>query len=178
MTSGESMPEKRDCGMDAAAYVLGALEGDELEAFRAHMAACVVCRDEVGAFQEVVDTLPLLAPPQPVPRGLKRRVMAEVRAAPRQRSRAKVRKLPFRLPRGVHGASEPGASRERARARCGRGAPVAIALSSLRRVEQPRLQRERGRARLGQAESQRWAGRASGARDAARRPAMTSTRSG
>lgn len=107
MSSGESMPEKRDCGMDAAAYVLGALEGDELEAFRAHMATCVVCRDEVGAFQEVVDTLPLLAPPQPVSRGLKRRVMAEVRAAPRQGSGAKVRRLPFRLTRGFMAFPSP-----------------------------------------------------------------------
>ena len=61
MTSRESMGEHRDCGMDAAAYVLGALEPEELEAFRTHMSTCVVCRDEVNAFQEVADTLPLLA---------------------------------------------------------------------------------------------------------------------
>jgi anti-sigma factor RsiW len=99
MTSPESMGEHRDCGMDAAAYVLGALEPEELEAFRAHMATCVVCRDEVSAFQEVVDTLPLLAPVQPVPRGLKRRVMAGVRAEPREPSGAKAKRSPFRLPR-------------------------------------------------------------------------------
>jgi hypothetical protein len=96
------MGEHRDCGMDAAAYVLGALEPDELEAFRTHMSTCVVCRDEVNAFQEVVDTLPLLAPTQPVPRGLKRRVMAGVRAEPRQSTSAKGtkarRRLPFQLP--------------------------------------------------------------------------------
>jgi anti-sigma-K factor RskA len=101
MTSHESMGEHRDCGMDAAAYVLGALEPEELEAFRTHMATCVVCRDEVSAFQEVADTLPLLAPAQPVPRGLKRRVMAGVRAEPREPSGAKARakSSPFRLPR-------------------------------------------------------------------------------
>jgi anti-sigma factor RsiW len=95
------MGEHRDCGMDAAAYVLGALEPDELEAFRAHMATCVVCRDEVNAFQEVADTLPLLAPAQPVPRGLKRRVMAGVRAEPREPSGAKAgaKRSRFRLPR-------------------------------------------------------------------------------
>jgi anti-sigma-K factor RskA len=100
MTSGDSMAENRDCGMDAAAYVLGALEHDELEAFRAHLATCVVCRDEVSAFQEVVDTLPMMASPQPVPRSLKRRVMAEVRSQPRTSAGApaKGRKLPFRLP--------------------------------------------------------------------------------
>jgi len=99
MTSHESMGEHRDCGMDAAAYVLGALEPEELEAFRAHMATCVVCRDEVGAFQEVVDTLPLLAPSQPVPRGLKRRVMAGAKAEPREPSGAWAKRSPFRLPR-------------------------------------------------------------------------------
>ena len=101
MTAHESMGEHRDCGMVAAAYVLGALEPEELEAFRAHMATCVVCRDEVGAFQDVVDTLPLLAPPQPVPRGLKRRVMAGVKAEPREPSgaKAKAKRSSFRLPR-------------------------------------------------------------------------------
>jgi anti-sigma-K factor RskA len=95
MTSDELMPEKRDCGADAAAYVLGALEGPEAEAFRAHMATCVVCRDEVGAFQDVVDALPLVAPAQPVPRGLKRRVMAEVRSDSRASRKAR---RSFRLP--------------------------------------------------------------------------------
>jgi anti-sigma-K factor RskA len=101
MTPHESMGEHRDCGMDAAAYVLGALEPEELEAYRAHMATCVVCRDEVSAFQEVVDTLPLLAPAHPVPRGLKRRIMAGVRAEPREPSGAKpkAKGSRFRLPR-------------------------------------------------------------------------------
>lgn len=101
MTSRESMGENRECGMDAAAYVLGALEGDELEAFRAHLSTCAVCRDEVSAFQEVADTLPALAPPQPVPRGLKRRLMAEVRAHPRPSpdGEPKAQHSPFRLPR-------------------------------------------------------------------------------
>ena len=49
MTDREQHSENRDCGADAAAYVLGALEPGEVEAFRAHMATCVVCRDEVSA---------------------------------------------------------------------------------------------------------------------------------
>ena len=96
MTPDESMAENRDCGMDAAAYVLGALEPDELEAFRKHLATCAICRDEVGAFQEVADALPLLAPPQPVPQALKRRVMAGVRAEPRAGAEPTRRR--FRLP--------------------------------------------------------------------------------
>ena len=83
MTDRELMQENRDCGADAAAYVLGALEPEEAEAFRAHMAGCAVCRDEVSAFQQVADALPLAAQPQPVPKGLKRRVMAGVKAEPR-----------------------------------------------------------------------------------------------
>ena len=35
---------------DAAAYVLGSLEPSEDEAFRRHLAGCVLCRDEVAAF--------------------------------------------------------------------------------------------------------------------------------
>ena len=93
MTSRESMSEDRDCGMDAAAYVLGALEGDELEAFRRHLSTCVVCRDEVSAFQQVADTLPLLAPSQPVPRSLKRRVMTQVGAEPQAEHGSRRRRL-------------------------------------------------------------------------------------
>ncbi len=98
MTEPEQMTEKRDCGADAAAYVLGALEHEEAESFRAHMASCVVCRDEVSAFQEVADVLPLVAPAQPVPYGLKRRVMAGIRAEPRGSSAARSGKGWPRLP--------------------------------------------------------------------------------
>jgi anti-sigma-K factor RskA len=102
MTAFEQMSEKRDCGADAAAFVLGALEHDEAEAFRKHMATCVVCREEVSAFREVTDALPLVAPPQPVPSGLKRRVMASVRAEPHGSADAKplTRARPLRSPIG------------------------------------------------------------------------------
>jgi anti-sigma-K factor RskA len=70
------------CDGDAAAYVLGALEEHELDAFRAHMARCAVCRDEVTSLQGVVDALPMAAPPVQIPRALKRRVMERVQAEP------------------------------------------------------------------------------------------------
>jgi hypothetical protein len=35
----------RACGEDAAAYVLGALEPAEVEAFRRHMVDCGACRE-------------------------------------------------------------------------------------------------------------------------------------
>jgi anti-sigma factor RsiW len=83
MTERDHMPQTRDCGGDPAAYVLGALEPAEAQAFRDHLDNCVVCRDEVAAFQQVVDALPMAAPQQPVPRGLRRRVRRAVRAEPK-----------------------------------------------------------------------------------------------
>jgi anti-sigma-K factor RskA len=104
------MSHNRECGADAAAYVLGALETNEVEAFRAHLATCVICRDEVASFQEVADQLPLTAPVQPVPGALKRRVMAEVTADARAQARSARRaekpgaRRRFRLPPGLFSA--------------------------------------------------------------------------
>lgn len=81
------MSESHDCGGDAAAYVLGALEGQELEAFRTHLEQCAVCRDEVDAFGGVVNVLPIAAPARRASRGLRRRVMREVRNEPRRAAR-------------------------------------------------------------------------------------------
>ncbi len=82
MNVGNGISEHHDRSGDAAAYVLGALDATEAEAFRAHMARCVVCRDEVAALQRVADTLPLAAPEYSVPRGLRHRVLAAARAEP------------------------------------------------------------------------------------------------
>ena len=83
MTDRELMSENHDCGADAPAYVLGALEPAEAEAFRLHLDSCVVCRDEVAAFQRTADALPMAAPQYPLPRGLRRRVVRAVRSEPR-----------------------------------------------------------------------------------------------
>jgi len=72
------MPGTPDCGADAAAYVLGALEPEEAELFRSHLDQCAVCRDEVESFGGVVQALPLAAHQYEPPRGLKRRVLQEV----------------------------------------------------------------------------------------------------
>ena len=80
MSDRETMSGAHDCGGDAAAYVLGALEPDEMEAFRAHMQECAVCRDEVEALGGVVRALPASAPQYSAPRGLKRRLMRQFRA--------------------------------------------------------------------------------------------------
>jgi anti-sigma-K factor RskA len=75
--------DTRDCGGDPAAYVLGALEPEEVEAFRAHMETCVVCRDEVVAFQRTADALSLAVPRYQAPKALRRRVVRAVRAEAR-----------------------------------------------------------------------------------------------
>ena len=83
MSEWERMDERPDCGRDAAAYVLGALEPHEVEPFRRHLRGCVVCRDEVAALGEVVAALPMAAPQLAVDPALRQRVMADVRTARR-----------------------------------------------------------------------------------------------
>jgi anti-sigma-K factor RskA len=79
MNEGEGMSRDHDCGGDAAAYVLGALDRTEAESFRRHLEECASCRDEVEALGGVVQALPMAAPQQPMPRGLRRRVLRAVR---------------------------------------------------------------------------------------------------
>jgi hypothetical protein len=86
------MSEKHDCGGDAAAYVLGALGRQEADAFQAHMAECVVCRDEVATLQQVSDSLEMAVPQYEAPKGLRREVMRAVRAEPRGKARAPARR--------------------------------------------------------------------------------------
>jgi anti-sigma-K factor RskA len=76
----------RHCGDDVAAYALGALEPDEKEAFRRHLADCPECRDELAGFEQVTEALPPPGAVYAVPKGLKRRVMRDVRAAPKSAS--------------------------------------------------------------------------------------------
>jgi anti-sigma-K factor RskA len=78
-----SVENGRECGENAAAYVLGALEPPEAEAFRRHIDECAACRDEVAAFEQITQALPANTGRAEVPRGLRRRVMREVRATPR-----------------------------------------------------------------------------------------------
>ncbi len=75
-------PQTRDCGADVAAYALGALEPAEAEAFRRHIESCIVCRDELATFQQVVDVLPLSAPQHRVPKALRRRILRAIDEEP------------------------------------------------------------------------------------------------
>ncbi len=83
MTERKEASGSHDCGGDAAAYVLGALDPREAEAFAVHLAECAVCRDEVEALGRVVQTLPLAAARRSAPRGLRRRVLRDIRREPR-----------------------------------------------------------------------------------------------
>jgi len=76
-----------DCGQDAAAYVLGALEAGEAAAFSRHLDACAICRDDVQRLRAVAERLPLSAPQLAVPRSLRRRVLSGLRDGDRQAQR-------------------------------------------------------------------------------------------
>lgn len=77
--SGED-PQAHRFGDDVAAYALGALDPGEAAAFRAHLETCVVCREELATFQQVVDVLPMSAPQHRASRRLRRHVIATARA--------------------------------------------------------------------------------------------------
>jgi anti-sigma-K factor RskA len=91
-----SVENGRECGENAAAYVLGALEPAEAEAFRRHIAECAACRDEVAAYEGVTHALPAAEGRYEVPRGLRRRVMREVRATPKTAPANRPRRAPLR----------------------------------------------------------------------------------
>ncbi|HSC03269.1 MAG TPA: anti-sigma factor [Solirubrobacteraceae bacterium] len=78
-----SVENGRECGENAAAYVLGALGPAEAEAFRRHIDECAACRDEVAAFEQITEALPASTGRSEMPRDLRRRVMREVRATPK-----------------------------------------------------------------------------------------------
>ena len=66
--------------VDAAPYVLGALEDSDLQRFREHLASCEPCRAEVAELQRVADMLPASVPPAAAPAALRERVLATVRS--------------------------------------------------------------------------------------------------
>jgi anti-sigma-K factor RskA len=85
MNPPDRSSDARACGGDVAAYALGALEPAEAKAFEAHLETCAACRDELAAYQAVVDVLPMSAPQHEAPRRLRRRVLSTVRAEARAR---------------------------------------------------------------------------------------------
>lgn len=83
MSGGDGIANGHRGGEDAAAYVLGALEPAEAEAFRRHLADCAACQKEVAELEQITAALPESAAQYPVPKDLRRRVLREIRATPR-----------------------------------------------------------------------------------------------
>jgi anti-sigma-K factor RskA len=77
-----TLPEPGHCGEDVAAYALGALEPAEAEAFARHLETCAVCRDELEAFQQIVDLMPMAAPAFKAAPKLRRRLRRAIADEP------------------------------------------------------------------------------------------------
>jgi len=75
------------CGLDAAPYLLGALEPDEARAFARHLDGCAACRDEVASLTSVLRSLPSCAPAHPVRPAFRRRMLRAVRAEAKRPAR-------------------------------------------------------------------------------------------
>ncbi len=86
MSGGGGLRNGRECGEDAAAYVLGSLEPAEAEAFRRHLAGCTACQQDVAELEQVTGSLADATVRYEVPRDLRRRVLSEVRATPKARA--------------------------------------------------------------------------------------------
>jgi anti-sigma-K factor RskA len=69
---------------DLAAYMLGALDGDEVTGFERHLEGCERCREEMRWFEPALQTLPESVERQEAPRQLKETLMTEVRADVRE----------------------------------------------------------------------------------------------
>jgi anti-sigma factor RsiW len=84
MSDKDWTTDNRECGADVAAYALGSLDAAEAESFHDHLESCAICRDELAAFQQVVDVLPMSAPTYKAPPGLRRRVLDAIAEEPDQ----------------------------------------------------------------------------------------------
>jgi anti-sigma-K factor RskA len=75
----EPPPDCEHC-VDAAAYILGALEDAEAVAYREHLEGCAICRQEIAQLQPAVDALPIAVAPVKAPIELRERLMATVQS--------------------------------------------------------------------------------------------------
>jgi hypothetical protein len=92
MSPADRSPHVRGCGDDVAAYALGALDPAEAEEFRAHLKTCAACREDLAAFKDVVDVLPIGVAQHRAPRRLRRRVLTAVQDDTRSRGAAPQRR--------------------------------------------------------------------------------------
>lgn len=87
MTDRRATGTADPCGSDVAAFALGALERSEVDAFERHLDGCVVCRDELASFQQVVDVLGVSATRRAVPKRVRRKVLGDVNRVQRLQRR-------------------------------------------------------------------------------------------
>jgi anti-sigma-K factor RskA len=109
MSDKDTLQGPGHCGEDVAAYALGALDPTEAEAFARHLKTCAVCRDELEAFRQVVDLLPMTAPAfkasPKLRRRLRRAIADEPHPAAAEASRPRRSWRPEWLPRPVLGVA-------------------------------------------------------------------------
>jgi anti-sigma-K factor RskA len=67
-----------------AGYALDALDQDERRAYEAHLPACATCQQELASFWETSEALAVAASGPAPGAGLRDRILADVRAEPRQ----------------------------------------------------------------------------------------------
>jgi hypothetical protein len=78
---------------DLAAWVLGACEPEEAEAFEAHLAECADCQAELRELEGLPDRLSEAAPPFELPPGLEARTLGAVRLAAAKQRRRRIRQV-------------------------------------------------------------------------------------
>jgi anti-sigma factor RsiW len=78
------------------AYVLGSLGEEEARSVREHLTGCYLCRQELDAFQRVVDQLPMAVPEVQLSRDLSSRLMERIQSLNVKESPQPVR---WRFPR-------------------------------------------------------------------------------
>jgi anti-sigma-K factor RskA len=83
MSAPQATSGRHGCDANVGAWVLGALEPDEADAFRRHLGNCPACREKADALESVVRAMALTIPQHPVPRRLRRRVLRQIRDQPR-----------------------------------------------------------------------------------------------
>jgi anti-sigma-K factor RskA len=80
------------------AYVLGSLDEEEERSVAEHLAGCYLCRQELTAFQQVADQLPLAVPDVSPSEGLRPRLMERIQNLNvKQPSRSEGWRFPQRL---------------------------------------------------------------------------------
>jgi len=91
-----SVSEHNRWSEDLAAYMLGALDAEEVADFERHLEGCSRCREELRWFEPALQTLPESVERQEAPKQLRESLMAEVRADVRDAEGRSAARRPWR----------------------------------------------------------------------------------